>query len=281
MKTKSTILLVFLVVIAFILAQTGNKIFSIKNRVPVNNASIIGWSLNSDTSDMSVSDYKKEIERLKEEINRLKKEEFKFHFDSDKFKEKMKNLAIELDKIKTEELHIKFDFDSEAFKEKMKKLGEEIKNQKLVWKNFDFDMEDFNDDLAELKEELKNKKFEFDFDSEEFKDEMEELCSKLKGKQFVFKDFDIDINLDNLKTDMKNLKVELKKLEAFMKDMKSEMKNDGLIKDVDEDVDLTLNKDEMRVNGEKVSDELHQKYLDLYKKHFDKSLNETFRIHSH
>ncbi|MFC2103251.1 hypothetical protein ACFLSS_02365 [Bacteroidota bacterium] len=279
MKTKSNIIFSLLATIALFMAITGDGIIGISKTASFKNASILSLNSPSDTLDMTISDYKVEISRLKEEIKSLKKNKFRVHFDSEKFHEEMKGLANELDKIKTEDFHFKVHFDSKEFKEDIKKLSEELKDQKLVWKNFDFDMEEFNEDMKELGEALKDKHFDFEFDSKSFKKDLEGICENLEHHKIMLENFNFDMG--DLEIDMEDLKGELKKLNSFMDDLKSELKNDALIDDVDEDVDLILNKDEMKVDGKKVSDELHQKYLDLYEEHFDKSIEDGFSINSH
>jgi len=251
MKNNSTILFTVLVTMAFITAITGIESVTDDTQNNFNTASVLGWNTPKDTSDMTIDDYKDEIANLKEEIKELKKDNFKFHFESDDFKEEMKNLAIELDKIKDIDIH--------------------------------FDMEEFNDEMLGLSEELKNLNLDIKFDSEKFKDEMKELRANLKNHPIIAGDFDFDIDLDleHLSIDLGNLKVELKKLESFLKELKSEMKNDGLIDNVEDDVNIEFDKDEMRIDGEKVPDDLYQKYIDIYERHFDKSIEDGFSIHSH
>ena len=249
MKNNSTILFTVLVSLALITAIIGTGPGSGEGRDNFNHASVLGWGIQKDTSDMTIQDYKDEISRLKEEIKKLKKDKFKFHFDSDEFKEEMKDLAVELDKIKDIDIHL--------------------------------NMDEFNEEMLDLKDELKNLDLDFKFDSEEFKEQMKKLKADLKHHPIIAGDFDIDFDLDHLHIDLGNLKVELKKLESFLKELKSEMKNDGLIDNVEDDVNIEFDKDEMRIDGEKVPDDLHQKYIDIYEKHFDKSIEDGFSIHSH
>lgn len=272
MHTKFIIPAVLVVITAILLASSGNDLLSVNEGVKLNNASVLGWSLKSDTSGMSIADYQKEIDRLKEEIKELKKNKFRFHFDSDKFKKHMKALSIELDSLNCTDFHFNFDFNSEEFKEQMKELRENFKHDKHVWKNFHFDVDEFNEEMKDLQEELKDMHFNFHFDSESFAEEMDELSENLE---------DLEIDMGDLEIDMDNLNVELKKLEAFVEEMKSEMVKDGMISDVEEDCNIILSKDEMKVNGETVQEELHQKYLDIYEKHFGHMPSHSFKLHTH
>lgn len=97
----------------------------------------------------------------------------------------------------------------------------------------------------------------------EFKEEMKKL--KVEMKKF---------NID-----FKDLNVEMEKLNGFLKDLKIEMKKDNLIDDEDEEINLELNKNEMKINGEQVPDDLFTKYKKLYKKHFGIDPEEDTHIH--
>jgi septation ring formation regulator EzrA len=122
---------------------------------------------------------------------------------------------------------------------------------------------------------------------------MKELSEKLKNQKFVWKDTDFDIDLSGLKESMEalkenmtNLKInldglseEMEKLNEFIKDLKTEMKNDGLIENENDDADIELNKNEMKVNGEKVPDKLFEKYRDMYKDYFGKEPGECSHFH--
>jgi hypothetical protein len=59
------------------------------------------------------------------------------------------------------------------------------------------------------------------------------------------------------------------------------MKNDGLINDEKEEINLKLNNEEIILNGERVPDDLFQKYMELYKDHFGKEPGESLNIHMH
>jgi beta-galactosidase beta subunit len=82
-----------------------------------------------------------------------------------------------------------------------------------------------------------------------------------------------------MKVDLSGLKIELKNLEAFLDELKAEMKSDGLIESDLDEVELMINDEEMKVNGEKVSDELHRKYLDIMEKYSIEKGEEEFKLH--
>jgi chromosome segregation ATPase len=189
-----------------------------------------------------------------------------FDFDKSEFKEELKKIKEELKELKTEK--IRAYFDSDEFKEEMKNLKTEIKNLKIHDLHFDFDKEQFDKDMKELSEELKNQKFvwkdtDFDIDLSGLKESMEVLKENMKN---------LKINLDGLSEEMETLN-------EFIKDLKTELINDELIKNENDDADIELNKNEMKVNGEKVPDELFEKYRNMYKDYFGKEPGECSHFH--
>ena len=184
-------------------------------------------------------------------------------FDEDAFAESMEQLSKALSKLKGQNYHFKFDdddwdwsdhdsddWDSKKFKKEMEKLKREL--SKLEDIEIDIDMDDFNDSMEELNESLKNLKINMSG----FDDEMVKLNIEMKG-----------------------LKKDLQKLKSFLKDMSSELEWDGYIDDAGDDFELELNEDEMIVNGTRLPDKLHQKYLKMYEKHFGKKLEDSFTMH--
>jgi chromosome segregation ATPase len=184
-----------------------------------------------------------------------------------------------------------FDFNKEEFESEMEQLRAELEGLKNHKFEFEFDSEEFKEEMKQLAAELKNLKIEdlnveLNFDSGEFKKNMEEL----RDQQFTFQDFEFDMSkfkeeMKELKEEMKNFKIDFKdlnikmgKLNGFLKNLKIEMKKDNLIDDENEDINLELNENEMKINGELVPDDLFTKYKKLYKKHFGKDPEENTRF---
>jgi uncharacterized coiled-coil DUF342 family protein len=187
-----------------------------------------------------------------------------FDFDTEEFKKEMETLREELEAFKEKE--IKIEFDAEKFREDMKELAVEMENLRKEDFKFHFDSEQFKEDMEELSMKLKDKKIVInDFDMSEFKEQMKELKKELKDIKIALRDIDGDISL----------------LGKFVKELKLEMKNDGLIEDENEEIDLKFNKDEIILNGERVPDDLFQKYIELYKDHFGKEPGEKLNIYMH
>jgi len=190
--------------------------------------------------------------------------DFDFKFDDDNF-------------------HMNINFDEDGFAESMEELGEALSKIKGNKYNYHFDDDEwdskkFKKEMKKLKHELRNlDDIDIDIDMDEFNEGMKELSESLKDIKINMSGFDDEMLKLNI--DMKGLKKDLKKLKGFLKEMSSELEWDGYIDDADEDYELELNEDEMIVNGKKLPDKLHQKYLKMYEKHFGKELEDAFTVH--
>jgi beta-lactamase regulating signal transducer with metallopeptidase domain/uncharacterized protein YukE len=146
----------------------------------------------------------------------------------------------------------------------LSELSEELEDCR-----FDFDTTGFRGSMKEFKENMKD----FKFDMKEFKEEMKEngLGSK------AFKE-----NMKELKKNMSKLKTELKPLKGFIRETKRELIDDNLLEPGEDLDNFKLSKDEMIVDGKKVSPELHKKYLEIYYKHYGKELtgDQKFDFHN-
>ena len=74
------------------------------------------------------------------------------------------------------------------------------------------------------------------------------------------------------------MKGEMKKLNSFLDELKSELVVDGYLSTDSEEYDLEMNSAITKVNDRVVKQEHHKKYLELYKKHFDKNIDGTIKI---
>ena len=141
-------------------------------------------------------------------------------------------------------------------------------------------------DLDELRESLKNCKF----DTAAFKESMKEFKENMKNFKFDMKQFSEEMkkngpgseafkkSMEELRKNMHNLKDELRPLKGYIRETRDELVKDNLI-EPGEDIDnFKLTKDEMIVDGKKVSPELHKKYLEIYKKHYGKELTGDHKV---
>ena len=134
-------------------------------------------------------------------------------------------------------------FDKAEFKKEMKEWSKE-----------------FNENMKELKENLQNQKIDLGNLSEE-------INKSVNSPEFKK-------SMEELKENMGKLKIDLKHLKEFMRNVKDELITDRLINEEDDLDGFYLTTKEMKINGEKVSDDLHKKYLSLYKKHYGKELRD-------
>lgn len=176
----------------------------------------------------------------------------------EKFQEDMVDFEVDMDELKINLTQLKSDLSG-------------LKNIKV-----DFDVEDFKKSMKQMKCELKKglseiKNLDINIDID-----VDELSDELKNIKIDLGDFDFD--MANLKVEMTTLKKEMKILKLFLQNIKSELVSDEYINDEDEDFSLTLSKSKMVVNGERLPDNLHKKYLEMYKEHYGKDLDDEFKI---
>ena len=206
-----------------------------------------------------------------------------FHFNMDSLNNNMKEWRK---KFKDETFNFKF--DHKKFNENMEKLKEELKDCDNIVIHFDKDKirKDIDEGLKHL-DELKMHNFNFNFNEDELNKNLKSITIELEKNKH-----NLDLNMEDLKEQMDDLKdkmsslsdkmgdldKEMKKLNDFLDEAKVELVKDGLIKSSDEEFELELSPSKMEVNGEKVADNLLEKYKSLYKKHFDKEIKEKIKI---
>jgi hypothetical protein len=93
---------------------------------------------------------KANLDKMREELSALRGKKFEFHFDSDEFKESMKNLKKDLKKFKFDKKDFDFHFDSESFKKEMEELKIEIQKMKEEMKDLKINMDDLGEDMQKL-----------------------------------------------------------------------------------------------------------------------------------
>ena len=222
--------------------------------------------------DNEVKDYE---DLVNDELNSIKsnKHDFfiphsrhVFHFDMDSLNDKMKKMR---EKFKAENFHFKF--DHKKFKEDMKKMREELKDLDNIVIHIDKDKicENLNKSLRHLNN--LNFDFDFDFDADKHEISMENLKEDMKNLKEEMSDLSIE---------MEDLNKEMKTLSKFLEDVKSELVKDELINSEDEDFNLEIKSTGMKINSEKVSADLFEKYKKMYEDHFNKKLKDgvKFRV---
>lgn len=220
---------------------------------------------------------KNEIDNYKDLINdkvsglgrgsKDRNKKYRVYSLNDDFSKEMKKLGEEL---KNQQIKIKANIDKNL-KNEMKELSIELKKLKDSDVKLWFDKDNFN----------KEWNFNFEFDTEKFNEEMEKLSENLQNIEIKVDMPDIKINLKGLEENLKNLDLKLKDLDkeleginGFFKELKLELVKDNLIEREDDDVKINFKKEGMYINDKIVSEELFQKYRAMYKKHTGKELKE-------
>ena len=173
----------------------------------------------------------------------------------------------------------------------------------LLYDDFDIEIKKLNKELKHLdgikvRVKLDNDKIRKELKKMKFKsrincDEIEELVHNLKVE---LEENPIDVNIDfdfkelnesmeklkeklkDMKIDMSNLKEEMKKLKSFLHELRSELIKDGYVENDDEDFELEFTKDKIVVNGERLPDNLLEKYKKIYEANFEREIDGKFRM---
>lgn len=248
--------------------------------------------------DSDIENYREmifdKIDELKSEQAELSGNVYRFNFDVDKLKDHIDKFKNDFDNDKF--MHFKLEFDEDEFENCMRDLEDNLKELKDKKIELYFNSEKFKENMKELEENLKDLPVHPDIDIDVHLD-MDKFQETMKniGKEFKLHNLRIDssvIDMKNLRESMKELKKnmgglriemhdlkgEMKKLNEFLDDLKAELVKDGYINSTDEEFNLEIDKDKTEVNGNNVKQADHLKYKELYKKHFDKELDGTFKI---
>jgi hypothetical protein len=207
----------------------------------------------------------------------------------DMINDKIENTDHSLSSFEFEMPDIDIRFDKDLFNQQMDSLREQLKNMKSFRFDYKFDRDQFHKDMRTMKENLKSMhECEF-FNREEFQKMMDNLNSNIeKSLENINVNIDMDaidrnlknvtIHMKDLKIDMSKLHEKMKQLKGFLKDIKSELVKDGYLNKNDNDYDLDFTRDRIEVNGKRLPDNLLEKYKKIYKEHFGKEIDDTFRI---
>ncbi len=195
---------------------------------------------------------------MKEWRKKFKAENFDFKFDHKKFKENMEKLKEELKDCDDIVIHI----DKDKIRKDIDGGLKHLDKLKMHNFNFDFDEDELNKNLKRITIEIEKNKNNLELNMEDFKDQMDDLKDKM----------------GDLSDEMDDLDKEINTLNNFLDAVKVELVKDGLIKSSNEKFEMELSPSKMEVNGEKVADNLLEKYKSLYKKHYNKEIREKIRI---
>jgi len=284
---------------------TGDKSFSFKDegsdwRVDFDDDKISSlYKDGTKVPDNEIEQHKEMIYRklngLKSDFEDLNGDVHRFYFDMDKFGEEMEKFKHDFDNDKF--MHFKLEFDEDEFEKNIEQLEESLKDLKDKKIDLYFDSEEFKDNMKKLEENLKNMPIPLNppdidiyLDMEDFKEGMKNFGESFKHFDFKFDSSEFDMSelresMQELKENMKGLKIEMhdfnsetKKLNAFLSELKSYLVKDGYLNSDSEEYDLEMNSVITKVNDRVVKQGHHKKYLELYKKHFDKNIDVTIKI---
>lgn len=286
---------------------TGEKSFSFKDNGSTWRVDFKDDEINSlykdgnRVPDSEVDQHKemiyKNLRQLHSKYNNLSQNFHQFHFDTDKFEKDMEKFKDDFDNDKY--FHFKLEFDEDEFEKNMEELEERLKDLKDKKIELYFDSEEFQDQMKELEENLKDMPLppnppdvdiDVYLDMDDLKDGMKKFGESFKHFDFKFDSSDFDMhelkeNMIELKKNMKGLKIELhglngemRKLDSFLEELKLELVKDGYLTSSEYEYDLEMHKGSTNVNDKPVKFEDHKKYLELYKRHFDKEIEGTIKI---
>jgi beta-lactamase regulating signal transducer with metallopeptidase domain len=223
---------------------------------------------------LDLRELKDEMAKLKFELDRMdfnfnsdSLKVFKDNFNREELRQEMQNLVKE---IKDLDLNLNGEW-KEELKNIMKDLDFEKRITVFSSDEFKRNMKKLSEDMKAL-EDIEIKEY---FDSEEFKNNMNRLENELSNLDLELKGLDID--LSGLDDELENLDIELKKLDQFMDELRNDLANEGYLNNPDENFNLYLGKDKAAVNGTKLPDYLHDRYLNMYKNIFGHDLENSIR----
>ena len=125
---------------------------------------------------------------------------------------------------------------------------------------------------------------------DDLKDNLEKMSHELAEHQDELCNIDINLsgldeamlklnkNMGHVRIHLRDLDKKLEKLNGFIDDLKQELIKDNLIENESDKLELEISKDEMKVNGKEVPEELFKKYKKMYEDHFDKKLTDENRF---
>jgi hypothetical protein len=116
---------------------------------------------------------------------------------------------------------------------------------------------------------------------------------KIAAMEGIAVEPEFDIQMDQLEKEMRIIEME-KEINTphasnkviikssgsddLMSTLRKELKEDGILKGLKDDLSFSLTQDELEVNGETLSNDLHKKYLKIYKQNTGSKLEGRFKI---
>jgi hypothetical protein len=154
-------------------------------------------------------------------------------------------------------------------------------------KEFDIkiDMEDFKEHMKDLKHKINVFKFRHDDDFEIDCEDDIDNCDSVKEYKKIIIRLDTDKDMDSVKKEIKKIKVMVgdkkeivQKSQSFISELKKELVRDGVLENEKEFTSMEFSKDEMVINGNKLSENLFLKYKQLHKEKTGKDIDGKMKI---
>jgi len=237
-------------------------------------------------------DEKKEFEAMAEKMKKMNEEQAERENQRLALEKAEKELQTAQEQI--EKARMEYEKAMEAYNDHVIIAGDDM-TKVMVW------TEEDSDNLKKAMKEIKvitdvgvgetPKAYSYSFSDHDFVELPEDCLHEIAVEADVTTDKLAD--LKELEREMKLIKIE-KELDGqgdskkivikhsgsddLLETLKTELVNDGILRDNDERMNFSLTQDEVEVNGQKLSDELHKKYLKIYSKETGNKLNGDFKI---
>jgi hypothetical protein len=178
---------------------------------------------------------------------------FKFKMDDKDFEVKLDSLLKDLDD-KDFEIYI----NPDDIREPMMKFKKQFRDFTPP-QTPDIDLEKFYKEMQKFREQMKFNSPEYDSLFYKFREKMKEF-KKRKNKNIEI----IELN---------NNDEEIENSESFINEVKKELVKDGYLDSVESPIHFMMNEDKISVNNKDLSEELLDKYKEIFRKHHGRNLN--------
>jgi hypothetical protein len=178
---------------------------------------------------------------------------FKFKMDDKDFEVKLDSLLKDLD-----DKHFEIYINPDDIREPMMKFKKHFRDFTPP-QTPDIDLEKFYKEMQKFREQMKFNSPEYDSLFYKFREKMKEF-KKRKNKNIEI----IELN---------NNDEEIEDSESFINEIKKELVKDGYLDSVESPIHFMMNEDKISVNNKDLSEELLDKYKEIFRKHHGRNLN--------
>lgn len=235
---------------------------------------------------------KSEYEAMAEKLKKINEEESERENQRIALEQAEKQLQAAQEQI--EKARLEYEKAMEAYNGNLLDIDEEM-NKVMVWTEEDSD--NFKNAMKEIRVITDvgvgetPRAYSFSFDDHDFVElpedclhEKEVVAAISANKLKHLDDLDREIKMIEIEKeldshgDSKKIIIKHSGSDNLLETLRKELVSDGILKDNDEKMNFSLTQDEVEVNGQKLSDDLHKKYLKIYSKETGNKLNGEFKI---